>query len=79
MSQDESRSIQNGKGSTQEVPVIVWDNSGSTSNNLGNAWNNPGSMGGLLKQSERLREHLRCPRTTKLASKTVKGAPRRSQ
>eukprot|EP00116_Pleurobrachia_bachei_P015834 sb/3476096/ len=36
-------------------------------------------MGGLLKQSGRLREHLRYPRTTKLASETAKGSHRKSQ
>ena len=42
MSQYESKSIQNGKWSTQEVPMIDWDDSETTSNNLGNACNNPG-------------------------------------
>ena len=37
MSQDESRSIQNGKWSTQDVPVTVWDDSETTSNNSGDA------------------------------------------
>ena len=45
MSQDDSGSIQNGKRSTQEVPVIVWEDSESTSNNSGSVWNNTGECG----------------------------------